>query len=183
MTRHRHFKFELYKTILVIGLSFVMGVALAAAFNRKINFFFYCTFIGSIAASAISFTSFKLIKKKKKEKHYRDLQTEVLCSLVSGLLAFSFLATVPLNVDRSFSVWMLHQANQKQFKISELELFGAKYFSPENNQISRRINEQIKLGNVVVDSDYVKLTKSGKRLEKFHRLVRVFFGLDKSYAG
>jgi hypothetical protein len=107
----------------------------------------------------------------------------VLTVAVATLLTFSFLSAVPLNVDRSFSVWTInHMYNfDKPIDKSDLLKKGENFFTVGNGEISRRLDEQVRLGNVIEHKDKVELTKRGKLQAKLHTFIRKFFGLNMKY--
>lgn len=111
-----------------------------------------------------------------------------LLSSISSVLSVSvFLILVPLQVDRSFSVWMLNkisQQNPQKFYVDELKNEAARYFSPNNGEINRRINEQVQIGNLEITSaKEIKLSNRGSLFVRFHKVVARIFNLNKKYSG
>jgi hypothetical protein len=170
-------------TILAIGFGFVCGLILAAIMNRTIGFFFYCTFIGSIFSGFVAAVILTGNKKGNKLRSLRLQRDIVLTIILTILLSFSFLATVPLNVDRSFSVWLLNQMSNNQTSLTrvDLEVKAQDFFNAQNGEISRRVDEQIKLGTIKKVSQDLRLTKRGIIQIEIHRLVAKFFGLTPKY--
>lgn len=126
---------------------------------------------------------FLLILNKDSESEPRG--KSFLLSFTTALMIFTFLATVPLNLDRSFSVWMLNQTfeSEGQLSVKELEKEASQFFAPSGGEIKRRINEQISLGNLEVINSQVELTIRGKLTWKINRIISEFFGLNEKYTG
>jgi len=105
--------------------------------------------------------------------------------VISTLFSFSFLTTVPLNIDRSFSVWMLtnidHAQNRGTNVNSEyLNTKVSEFFGPSSGEIDRRIREQISLGNLKVLNEKIVLTSRGENQVKLNRFfAKVFFTNQK----
>jgi hypothetical protein len=98
-------------------------------------------------------------------------------------MAFSFLSTIPLNVDRSFTVWTLNQMSMEKTPISEIRLIekSTMFFDVSNGEISRRIYEQVRLKNIEKVSGGVQLTRRGKLQVIFHRVIQEIFNLNSKY--
>jgi hypothetical protein len=108
--------------------------------------------------------------------------TTILVSGLNAVTVFALLATIPINIDRSFSVWMLNQIDSKN-KISVLETqksFG-EFFSISNGEIDRRINEQMQLGNVNFNGKDLYLTRAGKNLVEINRVIAKMYSLNSKY--
>jgi hypothetical protein len=98
------------------------------------------------------------------------------------------LTTIPLTIDRSYSVWLLkHVAESNAFgkKIDEVSLINdsVQFFSPSNGQLIRRIDEQKRIGNFRIgDGGRIEITKKGKLIAIFDNLIRIIFGLEPKYS-
>lgn len=108
-------------------------------------------------------------------------------AVLSALLVFFtmlFLLTFgPLNVDRSFSVWMLRNvAEQEQIATPSLTKQASDFFNPSSGEIERRVNEQLNLGTITVDDGTVELTTRGEILVLVNEAMARFFGLNPNYA-
>jgi hypothetical protein len=159
---------------------------ISAALHRVIPTYFYISLLSIPIAALIAYAQFKCLFKKD------ELQNKQIAKLVlslfvtsTALLSFSFHSTVPLNVDRSFSVWMINKVatDPKMSDFTTLEENAAQFFSPENGEIKRRLNEQIELGNIKVTNNRVELTPSGERVWKSNRFLALIFNLNRNYAG
>ncbi len=174
------------KLFLAILAGVLSSILCASILNRFFHFFFYCTFISSIVGCFVTLSILSL--RKVAENNSVSLKfifdkILILSSCISLLISFSFLTTIPLNVDRSFSVWMINYINHNDEKITAIELQRDAYvfFAPEKGEIQRRIEEQIRLGNMEVNDGKIQLTSSGKRLAKINKLIRQFFALSPKY--
>jgi len=170
---------KLIHWFLIIATCGVAGIAFAALINRVFHFFLLTTIVSSIFAGITASLTITKITKNKSIKSNVNIST----ILVSFLLTYSFLATVPINIDRSFSVWMLNQMKQNGAPSSQIEIerTAAQFFSERNGEINRRIQEQIKIGNLNVKNNQVSLTKRGELQVRFNKIIRIFFDLNKKY--
>jgi hypothetical protein len=154
-------------------------------YQRINNLFFYNVFIGSIGSGLFSLLLFKSTKKYLLiEKPFRPF-----LFVISVLLSFSFLSTIPLTIDRSYSVWILKyvsesSASNQNLSAKILTNESLKFFSESNGQLSRRIAEQERLGNIISgESGEIKITWKGRtayvllkhRFKKNHQNHPVIF--------
>ena len=175
LARNRHvFSFLIW----VIGLNIF-----AAILSRFVDsFFLVCnlTLIFSIAIHCFYF-KFRSSRKDDANHFYRTIAVTAT--------SFAFLVLGPLNVDRSISVWMLHQIEIQaksplELQQDKLKQDFQKLFTVDDSEYKKRINEQLRIGNVEIDTNNnVKLSKLGKFQTKLHRMVALFFGLNRKYAG
>jgi hypothetical protein len=169
--------------VLIVALLFLVGVLSARVLHSYIDLFFYVCFASSFFVLAIGILVAAIRRSSSRAR--LDLEKETLSVAVASLLTFVFLTTVPLNVDRLFSVWMLNNVNSQQqsLTIEELEALAYKFFEPSEGEIARRIEEQSRLGNLYVDSDgKVLITPKGSSISRFFRKISEFFDLNPKYA-
>ena len=172
------------RIIINVVFSCCAGFAIAAVFQRFNNLFFYNVFIGSIGSGLFSLLLFKSTKKYLLiEKPFRPF-----LFVISVLLSFSFLSTIPLTIDRSYSVWILKyvsesNASNQNLSAKILTNESLKFFSESNGQLSRRIAEQERLGNIISgESGEIKITWKGRMLAQVNDIVGRIFGLDPKYS-
>jgi hypothetical protein len=157
---------------------------MAAALQRFNNIFFYNIFYGTLTSVLVSL--FLLLKFKT--KFFIEKNQWVFILIISGLLTFSFLSTVPLTIDRSYSVWLLKHASElsvdnKLIPLTALTEDSIKFFAPENGQLDRRIQEQVRLGNLEkVEPGAVQITKKGKLIAKLNSFIGWIFSLQPKYS-
>lgn len=172
--------------LLEIFCGVLFGLAIAALLNRVVNYFFLCVFVGAFASGVLTL----FFEHRKKKAHFVSKKEMILVNINSALIvslatviSFAFLAILPLNVDRSFSVWTLNQMDrlEKPQSRNELILEGAEFFSPSYGEISRRIDEQIRLKNIEETGGKLQLSERGKMQVKFHRALQKIFGLNIKY--
>ena len=167
-------------------LNFFIVVIIAAALHRIIPIYFYISVLSAPIAGLVGYFQFKYFIKSN-ISNCGEIRRLILPLFISttSLLSFSFHSTVPLNVDRSFSVWMINQVatHPKQNTKSQIEKNAAKFFSPSGGEIARRIDEQASLGNIKDGKSIITLTSRGKRIWRINQIVSRFFGLNSKYSG
>lgn len=167
-----------------ICVSTITGICIAGICQRINNFFFYNVFIGSISAGAMTIILFRLTATKFKI----EKSTCIYLTTISVLMSYTFLFTIPLTVDRSYSVWMLKEVAQadafglgkeKKNLLEESSFF----FDESNGQLSRRIDEQVRIGNLkIANSGEVEITTKGRLWAIFNKYVGIVFGLEPRYS-
>ena len=166
----------------------IIGISSAAILNSKIQFFFYCTFLGS-AVAGFSCLGFLVCTERRFKFKVTDSTegslSKVLAIAVATSITFSFLSTIPLNIDRSFSVWMLNRISADKTLSSQekIEKEAELFFSAESGEILRRVNEQLQLGNIERVNGLITLTGKGNFQVKFHNFIQGVFHLNDKYAG
>ncbi len=173
------------RTLVIVLLTLGLGLMSAKFFYFYISLFFYVCFISTLITFIFAFFSFKFGGKFLPTTiKYSNEVTYLYSSLVS-LIVFCFLSTVPLNLDRSFSVWMLNQtaSSAEAYSTQDLENLASDFFAPSGLEIKRRINEQISIGNMERRDEKILLTDKGEFTWKLFRVISDFFGLNKKYTG
>jgi hypothetical protein len=172
------------RIIFNVVFSCCAGFAIAAVFQRINNLFFYNVFIGSIGSGLFSL----LLFKSRKKYLFIDKPIRPFIVVISVLLSFSFLCTIPLTIDRSYSVWILKHVSESNTSNQNLSLKilmsdSINFFSETNGQLIRRIDEQERLGNIISEeSGEIKITWKGKILAQVNDLVGRIFGLEPKYS-
>ena len=175
-------------TLLTIFSGILLGFASSLLLSRIISTFFYTCWITATITFFAALAAWKLTIRASEITEAINpstLRTLGICiSLVPALAVFSFLSTVPLNVDRSFSVWMINDMYKNHSNISEraLEETAAKFFAPQNGEIKRRVEEQKNLGNISEKFGIVYLTNSGRKTRFLDNLISKLYRLNKKYA-
>lgn len=179
MKRSDAVQIKLIHWLLISITCSIVGIAFAAIINRILHFFFLTAIVSSIFAGITASVIITRITKNKSINSHINVST----ALVSILLTFSFLATIPINIDRSFSVWMLNQIKHNGATSSQLEIenTAAQFFSQKNGEIKRRIEEQKKIGNLNIRNNQVSLTIRGELQVRLNKMIRIFFDLNKKY--
>ncbi len=110
-----------------------------------------------------------------------------LITSTASLLTFSFLSTIPLTLDRSYSVWILKNLRNYEIqnqKITEDEIIqdSVKFFSPAEKELNRRLSEQLKIGNIEKKKNgEVKLTSKGRAIAELNSLIGDIYELNPKY--
>jgi hypothetical protein len=164
----------------------VFGLIVAALLNRLVYFFFLCVFAGAFASGVLVLVLEFKIRRKGLISESENILIKIISVLVVSLttvITFATLAILPLNVDRSFTVWTLNEMELigKTQSRDELILESAKFFSLNSGEISRRIDEQIRLRNIEVDDGMLHLSGRGKLQVEIHRVIRQIFALEVNY--
>lgn len=176
----------LKRVFLYVIANFMAVLIISAALHRVIPTYFYISILALPISGALAFLQFKFfLREVNFESHQVAKLVLSLFIASSSLLSFSFHSTVPLNVDRSFTVWMINQlgTNPQVNKLTQVEENAAIFFSPKGGEIARRVNEQVSLGNMKNKDGVISLTSRGKRIWRINRIVSTFFGLNTKYSG
>lgn len=161
-----------------------LGIMSAGIGQRLVDLFFYNVFVGTFVSVISSILIMRVFGSRlgleKYARHY--LLT------ISALLCFSFLSTIPLTIDRSYSVWLLKQVTESQSigsRVWKAQLIeeSTLFFSSQNGQLDRRIAEQVRIGNFKIsNSEEVVITAKGKLIARINSVIGVIFGLDSNYS-
>jgi hypothetical protein len=183
-----HVQNVLVRSIRLIALNIIvsafLGIIVAAISQRINDVFFYNVFVGAFFSGVTSFLIFKL---KLRNFVFKNTFRPYAIT-ISVLLSFSFLSTIPLTIDRSYSVWLLkHIAEEKSpEKLIDRETLvrdSANFFSAGNGQLIRRIDEQVMLGNLELeDAGSIKLSSKGLFIARVNHLVGIIFDLEPKYS-
>jgi hypothetical protein len=112
---------------------------------------------------------------------------QVLFAISLFSTSFAFLSTVPLNIDRSLSVWMLakiEESGSTTLKISDLTERVKPFLEPNSGEINRRVEEQATLGylEIVEDGTGIRITNRGKLQVMINKRIADIFDLNPKYA-
>jgi len=107
----------------------------------------------------------------------------VVASIIFLLFTYAFNITFPVNIERSFSVFMLGTLANYEDKMPESVLSDivSDYFHGQK-LVERRIREQLATGTIVVEDGYVVLTPKGHRIVTVMSAIGWAFNLDMSNA-
>jgi len=166
-------------------VAFLVGLGSAALLGRVVDPFLFAVVVASLVAGACGL----VLCGQGLQARWQVLGSPagaLVRILVGGLVCFAtafVLVFGPLNVDRSFSVWMLKRVADAPGR-SQLEVKQelAEFFSPDSGEVSRRIDEQVLLGNLRIEGDNVTLTSSGRRVVWANEALSRIFGLNPRYA-
>jgi len=171
---------------LILVTSFILGLIVVSIVHIFVKVFFFSVILGVLI-------NYLLLTVFLKKRNYFLLPPKIvrlnrICiSMLSASLLFSFLMTVPVNVDRSFSIWMLSYIEQvnkedKNLEILTLKSNASNFFSPQSTEIDRRIKEQSNIRSITVDKDgFVRITFFGSVIIETSRIMQKFFGLNSKY--
>ena len=171
-------------TTIKVIISTLLGITICCLMRNTHILFFYKVFIGALISGATAL----LLEHYTNPGKNRNKTQSILTIMVAILLTFSFLSTVPLTIDRSYSVWMLKNMNnyeEKNLNLTKSIFYqdAQVFFNPSNGELLRRLNEQIQLGNIEVkpNETYV-LTGKGKFISRINHWIGNIFGLNPKYS-
>ena len=166
-------------------LSVVAGVVVAALLNRLLPAFLIASLLSAVSAAVLAYFLAKTSLRHNDAVTSASAKNSfaVLSSILVVFATLFLLTFGPLNVDRSFSVWMLRNVSEEDgIPTPELKEQASTFFSPSSGEIERRIDEQRNLGNVQIQDDVVQLTSRGAILVRVNEVMARFFGLNPNYA-
>ena len=174
-----------YSVIVRLLISLIFGILIAAVLARMVATFFYvCWMSGALTAvSAWLLMSPRSFHEGRSSPNERGL-VRYLCTALAATLVTLFLTLGPLNIDRSFSVWMLKTLDGRTSPVSiqETEFLAASFFATDSGEIRRRLSEQEQLGNIAIQDGMVTITPAGHRISVLNRWVSMFYDLNPTYA-
>jgi len=183
--------YQIKRILVQILVATSAGLAISVIIAQIVPMFLYTAVFGSLATFLIGTMLVKRISSKhNKGQHQGTWGYSFLIALSSSLLVFSFLGTVPINLDRSFSVWILNSVDQttkhgqNSVEVMALKKATSQYFNPESLEVSRRLEEQVALGNLLLDDqNNVSLTPKGRIFIQISRVIAKIFSLNPRYTG
>jgi hypothetical protein len=119
-------------------------------------------------------TSIYIIKRKKNEYLY------ILKNIfLSALITTIFYTNVILIIERSLSVHLLEYVSDKSKNISRQNAKDVVFNSwqKDNFQISKRIEEQIAIGNIIIVDNNYKVTAKGHLINNIITTLKNLFNL------
>jgi hypothetical protein len=175
------FRFTVKVLLVAFGL-FAVSVLATAIHEHvwKSDIIFYSFIRLTMIYAALSVIGMMALRMlSSRLKNFLDFSTIALSSIMVCLLSYSFNMTFPVNMDRSFSVYMLGTLYKfdSPVPLSELDSIVSKYFH-ERGLINKRIHEQLATGSIVINDDKVALTGRGRSIVETHMLIGRLFNLD-----
>lgn len=105
-------------------------------------------------------------------------------TMMTVAISVVFLVVIPVTLDRSVSVFLLSYMSNygKEMHPDELEDVLVRKYIKEYHAVDRRVNEQIKSGNISKTPDgKLVLTPQGSKFLFFSRKIAKYFGIDMKY--
>jgi hypothetical protein len=176
----------LVKLLIHFGVFVLFTIIYITSFRtglfQTINVFFYRGILLLLTASLFLATTLVFLKRNTKFSDYLNYYDLIVSVIVFFSFNLIFFTHVPVTADRSLSVFMLGSMTQDidgSYRKDELEnLFIEKYIN-ENNNIGKRIDEQLSSGNIMEANNEYKLTDRGKKLMDFYKNVAEIFEIPK----
>jgi len=171
--------------ILLYFVSFIVGTAIFIdLFHTRLfdwwDVFFYrgIALLGA-ASLAVGATLFVVRKLTPGIITLKDIYIIILTLVSVNLLFFTH---VPVTAERSVSIFLLGYMNKNTEKIVTKEdltqAFLQQYIGTDDN-IEKRIHEQLVSGDIAAQGVGYRLTNRGKLLMKMYGVVATVFGIDK----
>jgi hypothetical protein len=179
----------IFSVLIKIFLAVLTTLLLSIFIHKVVHTFFYVCLI-SVPLSVLISVIYSLLLNSQQKREIKE-ETRLLeifsIILVSSLTTFLFLTLIPLNVDRSFSVWMLNQISNETrsglvISSDQLKTEMSTFMGYNSGELTRRIREQESLGNIKLEKDKIYLTSRGKFQVFFDRVISKLFSTNKKYA-
>ena len=173
----------------VIGMSIVAGFALYVGLLhspllRSNPILFYRGLLLGGADAVVLALLLALSLPRLKLWDPAILIAAVMASLSVNL---TFLIVIPVTIDRSVSVFLLSRIEaappQAPLDAQGLRATFVRDYVIGMAQIDRRIDEQTRSGNLVVDHGRLRLTPQGERFMRLSRTLARLFGTDPRFVG
>lgn len=163
----------------------IVGLAVAALLSRVISLFLFVCLVSALVTGVLA--ALLLGRRFLETSGVRGPGTSlirVLGALLAAATVLFLLTFGPLNIDRSFSVWMLRRValSERPLTVAQTQQLAGDFFGQGSDEIERRILEQERLGNLRVENNEVILTASGKRVVFLNEWLSRIFGLNPKYA-
>jgi hypothetical protein len=174
----------LWISVRLVGVVLI-GLAVAALLSRVMSLFLFVCIVSALVAGILA--ALLLGRRFLASAGVHGPGTSLIRILGALLVTASVLFLLsfgPLNIDRSFSVWMLRRVaiSDRPLTVAQTQQLAGDFFGQGSDEIERRILEQERLGNLRVENDQVTLTASGKRVVFLNEWLSRIFGLNPKYA-
>jgi hypothetical protein len=92
-----------------------------------------------------------------------------------------WLSSVVVNVDRSFSVWMLSYLDKHPSRYEILDTAFQEQFIKDYGMLDRRLEEQLKSNNIYLDNGTYRLTRQGENVVAAFKTVGKLYKTSEQY--
>ncbi len=179
------------KNVLFYAVVVIIDMVLLALFMR-INIFsgtviyYYRTLYSAALVVIITLVLLIVLAVvfKKKNVHFIELDPTMVASttVISGLVLAMFVTVAPMNIDRSYTVFTLadmYENSDTVYTKQELQERFIEIYIKDYDSVSRRLSEQISIGNIEeVDGGY-RITEKGKTLVEIFRFVDMLYPVEE----
>lgn len=98
------------------------------------------------------------------------------------LFCYAFHITIPSLLDRSISLYIIGILHEEKIAtLSELQNYYVSGFVYHNEAIEKRLNEQVRSGNIAVENGNYSLSHKGVSLFNFNQYLAKIFNTNKNY--
>jgi hypothetical protein len=160
-----HYK-ELFKFITLFIIFLVIFIASRIIFKLDIIFYEGIFIILCITLVSLLF------------KFFKHIHTYI----TFFLFCYAFHITIPSLLDRSISLYILGLLHEEKIvTLPELQNYYVSGFVFYNGAIEKRLNEQVRSGNINLVNGNYSLTKKGERLFYINQGLASIFNTNKNY--
>ena len=157
---------ELFKFITLFIIFLVIFIASRMIFKLEIIFYEGIVIILGITLISLLF------------KYFKHTHTY----LTFFLFCYAFHITIPSLLDRSISLYILGLLHEEKIAtLSELQNYYVSGFVYHNEAIEKRLNEQVRSGNINLANGNYLLTKKGESLFYINQGLASIFNTNKNY--
>jgi len=163
----------LYALICILEFALLSLFIHIRLFSGKL--YFFRMFIYAIISGVLLLGGFIALRRFDVELIFSGV-------IISILMVFFFISIFSAVVDRSYSVFSLNyleQHREEAFTMEEIEKNFIENYIIGLDATQRRINEQLRIGNIEEVKDGYKITKKGTRLIKIFRFIEKIFPADE----
>lgn len=108
----------------------------------------------------------------------KDIMSSIVIIMCVNMV---WLSVAIVNVDRSFSVWMLSYLNKNPSGYEMLDEAFHEQFIEDYGMLDRRLEEQLESNNIYIDNGSYKLTKQGEKIAAIFRMVGKLYKTSEQY--
>lgn len=179
---------RLIRTCASLGLFTLLGLALLFLLVRSplfqsVTILFYRGFLLCIVVAVLVALAASLLWRRR---WMEQMPLVIAAAALSFSANLSFLIVIPVTIDRSISVFLLagieaETAQGRAVTPERLQSLFVDRYVVGMRQIDRRIDEQSRSGNIVVEQGEIHLTPRGQDFVGFARMVAEFWGTDPRF--
>jgi hypothetical protein len=177
---------ELLRASLLFSSGSIVGLATLVALFKLgvaagIDILFYR---GLVLCAVALLLTVALVAYVGQATHRASLRDAIAAGFLSLGINLSVLVIAPVTVDRSLSIFILgHMARHagETFTASQIDAALRDIYLGQFRQVERRMQEQLKSGNVAQDGDGYTISRQGLAFIRTARLVGWMFDVDPRF--
>lgn len=179
---------RIIRTLTGLALFTLLGLALLILLVRSplfqsVTILFYRGFLLCFIASVLVALIASLFWRRRWTE---QMPLVIAAAALSFSANISFLIIIPVTIDRSISVFLLagietETAQGRTVTPDKLQSLFVDRYVVGMRQIDRRIDEQSRSGNIVVERGEIHLTQRGRDFVGFARMIAKFWDTDPRF--